>query len=135
MKCPSTLQAKLQEIGITPPNKENLKLKLLEISKVSGDAFDKYHQSTKDYRDRNLIHREHSPQEIKDGDLHYPIIAIANKTFLSLTMILIQLIKSYPNSPDSAHAYKLIYDDVGQKEQIIQLIEESIPKFIGEVTL
>lgn len=125
------LKTKLTEIGINPPNEEKLKSILLETVDLSVEKFDQYHQITKDYRDRNLIHREHSPSEVNDGDLYYPPLFIAKETFLSLALLLIKLSKQFPDKQDEVNFYKFIYDDFDSKNQICDLIEKSIPKFIG----
>lgn len=125
------LKTKLIEININPPNKEQLKSNLLILSKLSINDFDQYHQLTKDYRDKNLIHREHSPTKIKDGDLSYPKIDTAKENFLSLTLILIKLAKRFPNTQDKINCYQFIYDDFDSKDKILELIQKSIPNFIG----
>lgn len=126
------LQSKLIEIKINPPNKPKLKAKLIAYSNnLSEKEFNKYHKLTKDYRDRSLIHREHLPEEINDGDLRYPMLDIAKETFLSLTLILIELARKFSSQRDVVNYFRFIYDDLHDKEQINNLTDKSIPKFIG----
>lgn len=130
------LKAKLIDIDIDMEisNKEELKKYLLKLSNLTITEFDNYHQLTKDYRDRNLIHREHSPVKINDGDLYFPELEIAKKSFLSLTLILIKLFRTFYSNQDEVNFYKFIYDDFNQPDQICDLINKSIPKFIENCT-
>lgn len=129
------MKSKIIEIDIKKPDRKHLKNHLLKLSNLSTDEFDKYHTSTKEYRDRNLIHREHSPVKINDGDLSFPILNLAKNTFLSLTLILIQLAKRFPSSQDLVHSFRVMYDDFDDKNEICDLIEKSIPKFIDSAKL
>ena len=124
------LKTKLAEISIVPPDKEKLKFILLENTGVLVNEFDQYHQLTKDYRDRNLIHRENSPRKINDGDLYYPHLTTAKETFISLTLVLIKLSRKFPAMQDGVNFYKFIYDDFDNKKQICDLINKSMPTFI-----
>lgn len=126
----SNLATKFVEIDINPPNKEILKAILLKNAGLSEPEFNEYQGLTTEYRNRNLIHREHSPDEINDGDLIYPDLHIATETFLSLLLILIEVAKKYPTIKDQLNRYELIYDDFSDKNKIRELIKKSLPKFI-----
>lgn len=121
------LQQKLIDIGIGASEKDKLKEYLLKGSDLTPDNFDSYHQLTKEYRDRNLIHREHSPSEIKDGDLYFPKLEIAKKTLLSLILILIKLAKRFPEHQDEVNNYMFIYDDFDDQDKICEAIKKSFP--------
>lgn len=124
------LQEKLKEMHINPSDSQQLKARLLANANLSLEELNNYHPSTKDYRDRNLIHREHSPTKINDGDLSYPKLKIAKKTFISLLVILIILIKKFPTQEDKINAYKFTYDDVDTQDKIIALIKKSFPNLV-----
>jgi len=123
------LRAKLLEIGLALADADQLRDYILDRAGLKLDEYGSYHELTKDYRDRNLIHREHSPDEIKDGDLYFPRLAIAKDTFLSLVLLLINLAKKFPEIGDEVNSYKFLYDDFSGKSQICSLIERSFPKF------
>ena len=120
---------KLFEAGVNRSKKKDLKSFILNSSNVQPEEYDAYHQLTKEYRDRNLVHREHSPDEINDDDISYPKLDIAKETFLSLILLLINLARKYPSQIDDVNSYVFFYDDFSDRSQICLLIEESFPKF------
>jgi hypothetical protein len=63
IKAPALNQG-LIELNINPPDRKKLKEYLLKECGLSSEEFNNYHQLTKNYRDRNLVHREHSPNEV-----------------------------------------------------------------------
>ena len=123
------LRTKLTEVGVMSADVDHLRSYLLDHAQLSREQYNSYHELTKDYRDRNLIHCEHSPEEIKDGDLYFPKLNVAKDTFLSLALLLINLAKQFPEAADEVNSYKLLYDDFREKSQICSLIESSFPKF------
>jgi hypothetical protein len=123
------LKTKLLELSINPVDKEHLKHAILSGCDLQSSDYDNYHQLTKEYRDRNLIHREHSPSEINDGDLYFPNLEIAKQTLLSLTLILIKLAKRFPETQDEVNCFKFLYDDIDSQEKISTLIMGSFPIF------
>jgi|GEM_PF-6888706 len=129
-----SLVIKLLDVGIEVANKEHLKNFLLKGCNLKAEDYDSYHQLTKEYRDRNLVHREHSPDEINDGDLYFPKLDIAKETFLALALLLIRLVKKLPEVADEVNSYKFLYDDFSEKPQICSLIEKSFPKFDKRIT-
>lgn len=129
------LKTKLSDLGINPPEADQLRLWLLKDAELTEEAFNEYHQLTKDYRDRNLVHRENSPEKINDGDLYYPKMEFAKRTFLSLIVILIKLAKNFPETQDAVNHYEFIYDDFSEKSEILDLIKKSIPNFLEEVNV
>ncbi len=130
-----SLKTKLNELGISPPEADQLRVWLLKDAELTEKAFNEYHQLTKDYRDRNLVHRENSPEIINDGDLYYPKIEFAKRTFLSLIVILIKLTKTFPVAQDAVNHYEFIYDDYTEKLEILDLIKKSIPNFLETVKI
>lgn len=109
-----SLVIKLLEVGIEAADTEHLKGFLLNGCNLKAEEYDTYHQLTKEYRDRNLVHREHSPDEINDGDLYFPKLDIAKDTFLSLALLLINLAKKFPEVGDEVNSYRFLYGDFSE---------------------
>jgi hypothetical protein len=129
------LKTKLNELQINPPETDQLRLWLLNDAELTEEALNEYHQLTKDYRDRNLVHRENSPEKINHGDLYYPKIEFAKRTFLSLIVILIKLAKNFPVTQDAINHYEFTYDDFTEKSEILDLIKKSIPDFLATINI
>lgn len=124
------LKAKLLEVELVLTGADQLRAYILDNAGLKPDEYSAYHELTKDYRNRNLVHREHSPDEIKDGDLYFPKLDIAQNIFISLVLLLINLAKKFPEvGGDEVNSYKFLYDDFSEKAQIFSLIEKSFPRF------
>lgn len=105
--------------------KEKNDLKHMIVNNVNMEEFKLYHSKTKDYRDRYLIHREHSPKQIEDDELGYPNLDVPIKTFCSIALFLIRLTKSFPQEKLDSNQYALIMDNFEFTQQIFLFIKES----------
>lgn len=123
------LKEMLVKVNINLTDRTHLKRFILNNCSLSIIQFDKYHKLVKDYRDKNLIHREHSPTKINDGDLSYPILGIAKKTVFSLISLVIKIARTFPQDQSNSNFYSFQYHDLS-KPQINKIIKQSIPPFI-----
>jgi len=105
------IKSTLNNLGID--SDEKLKLHLLDEASLTELEFDAYHQETKDYRDRYLVHREHSPRTIGNGDLSHPELIVAEKTFMALINVLHSLANELPNLNEQ---YTIFYYDIDSSD-------------------
>jgi hypothetical protein len=87
---------------------DELRTKLLMDADLTREMHSQYHQATKKYRDMYLIHREHSPNIINDGDLNFPILDSAIRLFYSLFGILVKLADTFESKPITKYDFKYI---------------------------
>ena len=89
-------------IRITKPLQESVEVNDLRLLMLNGiemteTDYSEFHQQLKDYRDRNLIQREHDPKKINDRDLNYPELDPLIKSLMFACKLLVKLIKDYPS--------------------------------------
>ncbi|HCC3233743.1 TPA: hypothetical protein JD761_002490 [Legionella pneumophila subsp. pneumophila] len=112
-------------------DKNKLREKLLESMSISFEDFCAYHKCVVEYRNKYLSHREHHPNQIKDGDLTYPRLDIARQSLLSIFFILIQILREYPNTSTKDNKYFCEYKNFNS----IDAIEEYSTKIYPEKLL
>jgi hypothetical protein len=107
-------------------DQENLKKKVT----AGVDSYDQYHHDTKDYRDRYLIHREHSPITINDGDLNFPIVQPALKLIHNYYLLLIKVLKTYPKSYSEEYQNALSRQYFISIGEYLNYLDKTIPNWL-----
>lgn len=118
-----------QILGFDQVDKESLQCYLLDCIKLSDEEYKKAHQKICDYRDRFLAHREHSPSKINNGDLIFPELNIIKKSLEAFYLLLVKIIRSFPDSPDENNNYHVSYLLLQSYEDIEEFVKLTFPSF------
>lgn len=122
------LSHNLSKMGLEPIDTDSLKRWVLERAGVDHEAFDVFHAKTTEYRNRNLIHFEHDPEEDKDRDLKYPEIDIILNSLCSLMEFLNELCGTFPKNSDEKNEFLVGYTVFSDRQELINYLEESFPR-------
>ena len=122
----------LEQLGINPVTKENLKNFILSEMQVSKKDFDEFWEKTRDYRNRALIHHVHDPAQINDGDLDYPEIEIILKTAYPLFKNINIIAAAFPKKQDTANHYKVMYYNFANKNELFDYFKQTFPQKLSE---
>lgn len=126
IKTSSLLCDKLKKI-IDPCDKQTLKRFLLDKAGVTLEEFEIYHKNTMDYRNRNVIHEEHSPEKINSGDLARSSLDIAKKTLTALFFIIIKLANQFPKENDQIYQFRFEFLKYDNEDQLYKDIARDFP--------
>ncbi|HAT9402036.1 hypothetical protein SDC32_11690 [Legionella pneumophila serogroup 8] len=109
-------------------NKKNLQDYILNCMGLTEKEYKKIHRKIKDYRDRYLAHREHHPSKINNDDLVFPETNVIKKALESLYLLLIKIIKYFPNTPDKNNNRYVSYLLLNSYEDIEEFAKLTFPK-------
>lgn len=90
------------------PSKQALRNLILSNSKINHAEFHKLKITTVQYRNKNLIHREHNPDFIHDKCMNRPVVRNLLKTAYSLYELITNIASTYPKQPDHSNKYRHI---------------------------
>lgn len=126
------ISLKLKEKTTDEITEVDLRSYLLTRANIQKDDYETYHQKMLNYRNTFSIHRYHSPEKIKEGDIVHPELETAKSSFLSITSILLEVLNTFPQNSDSVNNSKYVYDDFSPQE-IIDSINNNLPGFLMNI--
>lgn len=122
------IKDKLQIIlGMPPITDERLKMHFFNELKITEKDYQDFFEKTKKYRDKHLIHREHSPKKINDGDIEYPKVDTIMNSYYIMTYLLICIFDQFPSHVTGK--YELEYFKAATKADVIKTSDDHIAKF------
>lgn len=107
---------------------EDLQKIILDEAGLEESEYESFHRKTLHYRNKNLIHREHSPLEIHDGDLEYPDLDPIISTLKAICIILVKLIKLYPDESDEVNTDRIQFCDLDSIDMLDEFRKAAQPK-------
>lgn len=118
-----------QILSCSEINKETLHDYLLTCIGLNEAEYKKVHKKIKDYRNKYLAHRVHHPSEINDASLLFPELNVIKIALESLYLLLIKIIKYFPDNPDKNNNYHVPYLLLNSYEDIEEFAKLTFPNF------
>ena len=98
---------------------------LLSSINYKEEEYSNFWNKTVDYRNRCLIHAEHNPDIINNGDIFTPVMTIIPKAAYFLMNIINSLCAQFPATPNHDEKYGVYYQVIiGESELKDYLISE-----------